>query len=156
GLYEELHQIFDRDTVVSPVHEFLARCVVAGRRHGHGLVLPLVVTTNYDTALERAYDAVEEPYDVVAYLARGPAPGRFARLNSDGDWEVLERKTRALRPEERTVILKIHGSINRIDRANDSFVIAEDQYVDFLSTGVWGEIPLTLVRWMKTCHWLFL
>ena len=31
------------------------------------------------------------------------------------------------------MILKIHGAVNRADRNADSYVITEDDYIDFLS-----------------------
>ena len=40
----------------------------------------LLITTTYDTALERAFDAVHEPYDLVVFVATGEHSGRFVHI----------------------------------------------------------------------------
>ena len=42
-----------------------------------GVPHQLIVTTNYDLGLERAFEEAEEELDVVAYVASGPNQGRF-------------------------------------------------------------------------------
>ena len=41
---------------------------------------PLIVTTNYDTALERAFEEVHEPFDLAVFMAAGEHKGSFLHL----------------------------------------------------------------------------
>ena len=58
---------------------------------------------------------------------------------------------------ERTVVLKLHGAIDRADLKRDSYVITEDNYIDYMVSGDVGEqIPVSLRERMASCHFLFL
>ncbi len=95
----------------------------------------LIVTTNYDAQLERAFRAAKRPYDLVVYPAdRKDLANAVLWWPHDAD----EPKTPA--PNEldidlttTTVIFKMHGSIMPETDAWDSFVITEEDYVEFLS-----------------------
>jgi len=59
--------------------------------------------------------------------------------------------------EERTVILKIHGAVDRADASGDSYVITEDDYIDYLArANVAKLVPAHLMARMRTSHFLFL
>ena len=93
------------------------------------------MTTNYDDLLERALDERGEPYDVVWYEAKhGPMHGRFMHRPPSGDVVPIERpnKYTELDLAERPVILKLHGAVDRLDAKGDSYVITEDNYIDYL------------------------
>ena len=45
----------------------------------------LVITTNYDDALERAFAAAGEELDVVYYAAEAERAGRFVHIRPDGE-----------------------------------------------------------------------
>ena len=57
---------------------------------------------------------------------------------------------------ERSVILKIHGAVDRQDEARDSYVITEDDYIDYLARGTSRDRPAYLMARMRTSHFLFL
>ena len=62
-------------------------------------------------------------------------------------------------PKNRTVIVKIHGAIDRLDNGEDSFVITEDDYIDFLTTGteITDLLPTEVAaRLNGKTHFLFL
>ena len=48
------------------------------------------MTTNYDDALERAFDEAEEPYDLAVYMASGDDKGKFVHVPYDGEPQVVE------------------------------------------------------------------
>ena len=107
---------------------------------------PLILTTNYDDALERAFDDSGEPFDVVSYLAEGEHRGRFVHWAPDAEPVVIERPNeyRALRPGERTVVVKLHGAVDRTtpDAPWDSYVITEDHYIEYLArTDIANLVP---------------
>src|SRR5207249_7940101 len=60
--------------------------------------------------------------------------------------------------ERRTVILKLHGQVDRgPDREWESFVVTEDDYIDYLSrSDVAGAVPVALAAKLRRSHFLFL
>ncbi len=64
----------------------------------------------------------------------------------------------ALVPEERTVILKVHGRIDRQpEREWESFVVSEDDHIDYLAqSDIATLIPVTLAARLRRSHFLFL
>jgi SIR2-like domain len=157
-LYDKLHELFDADYPPSPVHELLAglpkRLGLAGRRR-----YQLIMTTNYDDALERAFRAAGEDFDLVWYIAEAEHRGKFLHLPPDGEPRLISRPNEydGLSLEERTVILKIHGAIDRRRPERDSYVITEDHYIDYLTrTDVSTLVPVTLGAVLRHSHFLFL
>jgi len=158
-LYDELHEIFDVDYAPSPLHEFLARLPGVLRDKGVLTRHQLILTTNYDDMLERAFAAAGEPFDLVSYLADGEDRGRFLHRPPGEAARVIERPNEydALSLEERTVIVKIHGAIDRAEPDNDSYVITEDDYIDYLTrSDISGLLPVMLQAQLKRSHFLFL
>ena len=103
-LYFELRKLFDANYPVTPVHGFFAG--LPGRLRERGTPkYQVILTTNYDDALERAFDAVSEPYDVVWYIADGRAAGKVLasasrRHRADGDrTSQLLRRARSRRAD---------------------------------------------------------
>ena len=119
----------------------------------------LLVTTNYDDALERAFQAEGEPYDVVAYINDiEEYRGLFRHIPFDGEPSVILKPNEytSLPLGQRTIIAKIHGAVDRLNRA-DSFVITEDHYVDYITHADIDRLfPVMLAQKIKRSHFLFL
>ena len=74
-LYEKLREVFDADYPPSSLHRLLARLPALLRESGAEEQL-LVLTTNYDDLVERAFEDAGERFDVVSYEAKpGPSAG---------------------------------------------------------------------------------
>jgi hypothetical protein len=161
-LYDKLHEIFDADFAPSPLHVFLARLPGVLREKGYGERYQLIVTTNYDDALERAFARFGEPFDLVWYVAEGEHRGKFMHRPPDGEAELVERTNERidLAPEKRTVILKVHGAVTRATPTSDddSYVITEDNYIDYLtrSTDPAMLVPIGITDTMRESQFLFL
>ena len=158
-LYEELHDIFDRDLPATPLHHFLAE--VPSRLREKGLLgdPPLFVTTNYDDMLEQALADRGEPFDLVVYMADGEHHGHFFHQPPGGALTPIEapREYLAVNPEERTVVLKLHGFVNRDDPNHDSYVITEDHYIEYLTHADLDQLlPACVLTRLLNCHLLFL
>ena len=53
--------------------------------------------------------------------------------------------------------MKIHGAVDRADPEQDSYVITEDHYIEYLArTDLRGLIPSTLAAKLPRCGFLFL
>jgi SIR2-like domain len=164
-LYEELHYVFDADYPPTPLHSFLAGLPRFFRARGLPPRYQLVVTTNYDDALECAFKAEDEPYDLVTYIAEGPSRGNFVHAPPGEPPRLIEKANQytelpvdARGNPERTVILKIHGTVDReVPPDWDSFVITEDHYIEYLTrSDISAFMPATLAAKMKRSHFLFL
>jgi hypothetical protein len=158
-LYAELRKLFEIDYPPTAVHSFFARLPALWRAKHPSTPHQLIVTTNYDDLLERAFQAVGEPFDVVSYIAEGEHRGRFLHRTAAGETLLIERPNeyRGLSLEQRPVILKIHGAMDRSTPERDSYVITEDHYIDFLTrTDISNLVPVTLAAKLRKSHFLFL
>jgi hypothetical protein len=159
------------DGAPSPVHRFVAGVPGRMRELGHECY-QLVISTNYDTALERAFDDVHEPYDLAVFVATGEHRGRFIHVPW---WDPDERGARPITVPneyvdlpidedgqlERTVIVKLHGGPADLGpgelRLRDNFVVTEDDYIGYLTPSpVEGLIPLQILNKIRDSHFLFL
>jgi hypothetical protein len=161
-LYSELRGLFNREYEPTELHELLAampQLVRGWRAQGHESRFQLIVTTNYDDALEHAFTGVNEEFDLVTYIAAGRDRGKFVHHRPNGQSEVIKRPNayRALSLATRTVILKIHGAVDREDAARDSYVITEDNYIEYLAQNAISTLmPVSLMAAMEEAHFQFL
>ena len=172
-LYRTLRELLIKaDGEPSSVHRFVARLPGRLRELGRERY-QLVITTNYDTALERAFDAVHEPYDLVVFVATGEHRGRFVHVPW---WDPDSRGARPITMPneyvdlpidedgelERTVIVKLHGGAADLGpeglvALRDNFVITEDDYIGYLTQSpVESLIPLQILNKVRDSHFLFL
>jgi hypothetical protein len=117
------------------------------------------ITTNYDDVLERAFREIGEPFDVLVYITDGDDRGKFVHVPCEGGARLIERPNEYsdVNPETRSVILKIHGAVDRSGSNSDSFVITEDHYIDYLTrTDIASLLPVHVAARLKKSHFLFL
>jgi hypothetical protein len=157
-LYQYLHQTFNEDYPSNHLHRLLAQ--LSGTLRDRGTRCQVIMTTNYDDALERAFRDAGEEYDLVWYEAkRGERCGKFIHRRP-GEVPVaidVPNEYDGFDLSKRTVILKLHGAVDRDDPHGDSYVITEDDYIKYLTQGDFsGQIPITLREAMTECHFLFL
>jgi len=157
-LYAALHTVFAKEFEPTELHHFLAE--IPGRLRETDQGRPqLIVTTNYDDLVERALDARGEPYDVLVYMAEGPHEGRFCHIQPDGALVGIDSPETymAVDPDERTVLLKMHGYVCRSDADSDSYVITEDHYIEYLTRTDLAELlPKPVLARLLNSHLLFL
>ena len=150
-LRERLHSIFNRDFEPTGIHTYLAELARNAPL--------LIVTTNYDDLTERAFKRLGLPFDTVVHPTD----------RKDVEASILWWKHNASEPEivppnqlfielkSTNVIYKMHGTVDRLTSKWDSYVITEDDYIDFLSrmTGQ-TAVPAQFMRHFRTRHFLFL
>jgi DNA-binding SARP family transcriptional activator len=157
-LYDELHALVGA-VAATHVHRFLASLPPLLRERG--LPHQLAITTGYDLALEEALLDAGEQFDVVSYLAAGRHRGRFCHVSPDGavrPIDVPNTYATELSLEHRTVVLKLHGGVDpRATREWESFVVTEDDYIDYLAdSDVAAAVPVALAAKLRRSHVLFL
>lgn len=158
-LYDQLHRLLDAEAVPTPVHRLFAALPPLLRERG--VPHQLLVTTSFDLALEQALFERGEEFDVVFYIAAGRDRGRFCHIAPDGAAQVItipNTYTDQLSLERRTIILKLHGRVDRSDdRELESFVVTEDDYIDYLAqSDVSGALPVGVTAKLRRSHFLFL
>lgn len=148
-LRERLHEVFDHDFAPCDIHTYLAEVSAP----------LLIVTTNYDDLTERAFIKAGRPFDMVVH----PTDRKEVEASVLW-WRHGEADPVAVAPNQlfidlstTSVIYKMHGTVDRIQRKWDSYVITEEDYVDFLSrmTGQ-GAVPALFMRHFRTRPFLFL
>lgn len=158
-LYEELHRIFDVDYPPTGLHRFLATLPNRLSAKGYGRRHQLIVSTNYDDLLERAFRDAGEVFDLIVYMCEGEHRGRFMHFppNEAPRVIVVPNEYRDISLDRRSVILKIHGAVDRSNADGDSYVITEDHYIDYLTrTDLSGLVPATLAAKLRRSNFLFL
>ena len=157
-LHDELHLALDRDIEPSPLHGWLAALPPLLRRRG--LPQLLIVSTGFDTSVERAFGAAAEELDVVAYVASGRDRGKFLHIAPDGAAVVIDEPNAyaGLALEQRPALLKIHGHVDRgATRERESFAVSEDDHIDYLvASDAAATVPVQLAARLRRSHLLFL
>jgi len=158
-LYDELRALVTADETPTAAHTFFAALPPLLRERG--APHQLLVTTSYGNALERAFRAAGEEFDVVSYIASGRNRGSFRHLAPDGTSRVIDvpnTYATELSLARRTVILKIRGQVDPSeDATRDSFVVTEDDYIQYLGHGdVASGVPVGLAAALRRSHFLFL
>ena len=148
-----LHQVLSRPHPPGRLHHYLAS--VASLR--------LIVTTNYDTLIERAFVAAGQPFDLVVHPKDSDEGGNsilWRRAGESAPTTILYDELENMQIDFQTarVIYKMHGSVD--DRAQgelDNFIITEDDYIDFLSRMTTGTaVPKSFLRYFRGRSFLFL
>jgi hypothetical protein len=148
ALEEELHEIFDCDYPLTPLHTYLAE-----------IETPLlIVTTNYDDLVERAFAAAKRPLDVVTHTTK-PTLGDnllWRKAGADAPEEFVPNQLE-LDVESTSVLYKMHGAVDRATPDRDQYVITEDDYVDFLARMTRSSaVPAAFAELFEQRHFLFL
>lgn len=151
GLREQLREVFCRPQYKpNKLHTLLASLEIP----------PLIVTTNYDTLIEQAFEAAGKPYHLVVYPA-----DQADKANAVLWWEPGKDEpnteyapnTFPLKLTDTAIIYKMHGTVHRIKDKWDNFVITEEDYVDFLSRmTTQSPIPNKLMAEFRRRRFLFL
>jgi hypothetical protein len=148
-LKERLSEVFDRDFQPSEVHNLLAE-----------IPAPLLIfTTNYDDLTERVFRHAGKPFDLVVHPTDRKDIAASILWWKHGEAEPIAETPNRLFIDlsKTTVIYKMHGTVDRTAKRWDSYVITEDDYVDFLSRMIaQSAIPAIFLRHLQTRHFLFL
>ena len=133
------------------------------------LPYPLIITSNWDTGLERVFSQEQIPYDLVWCVASGAKKGKWMYQRGDDNEKPavinIKGKGPTFRigephgsdPKPRVIILKVFGTIRDATSGrahtgyglkDDFFVITQDQMEFFQSRG-FDKIPEDLTSVLK-------
>jgi len=144
GLDSELHDVFAAAGAPGTLHRFLA-----------DLPHLFVVTTNYDDLMEQALRDKGLSPRVVVYRTSSPLFLYWDRDRTEPE-EVGAQDLR-FDVAEAPVVFKMHGAADRANPERDSYVITEDDYVEFLARlATTAAIPPLFAESFRKSHFLFL
>jgi len=130
----------------------------------------LILTTNYDTLVERIFERRGIPYLVISHVMRGSKyAGRLIVYNAldqplDSttilpprriEEQLAELNTRTPPP---IIVYKMHGTARLLAESGmlDSVVLTENDYIEFLAGDTLQRIPLAVLKTLRTSRLLFL
>ncbi len=157
-LDEELHGIFKCHSSYGKIHTYLAK----------NSTPLLIISTNYDNLMECSLIDAGREFDVVTHLT--PATLKRATDGERADsllWQphggerhfVTDDDLAEIDLTRTFVVYKMHGSVDLQQPERDSYVITEDDYVDFLTrmtSQSASAIPSFVAKHMKQRNLLFL
>lgn len=121
----------------------------------------LIITTNYDPHLEAAHRRAGKRFEVITHITnrRHPRWGWLVKASSDAPshFEVIKPADFDLKLDCASVIYKMHGTFGQgISAMEDTVVVTENDYVDFIVMTEWRRFPPAIGRALQTNHVLFL
>jgi hypothetical protein len=166
---------FGGDYKPGPVHRYLAglpsRLEALGLERHH----PMIVTSKYDVALERAFGERSERYDVAMYVgARAEAPavggtGGFRHKKwNDTVMQPTDPPNRyegfpftgVYGPLKHTVIVRLNGSVGdpQLNYTwSKNYVVTQDHYIDYLAgRAIEDVVPVQILAKLRSASCLFL
>jgi len=148
-LVDKLRNVFDREYGPGKIHRYLASLED----------VKLIVTTNYDCFIERAFREAARQFHLVVNLVHGKHQDRPNFLfYPAGELDPAEIDLRRQQlSDDVPVIFKIHGTIGLPDeRWRDAFVVSEDDYYEMAGREYDDKlVPLAIRPWIKRSWILF-
>lgn len=154
------------------MHRFLARFPARLRDAKAAERYQMIVTANYDSALEQAFEEESEEYDLAVFLATGTDSagsnkGKFLHVPWQDEPRVVDEPARyrdfkidRFDDLQRTLIVKIQGAAEGGEgdyRWDGNYVLTEDQYIDYLATDqIVRLVPNQILNKLTGSHCLFL
>ncbi len=168
-LYTAFKELVAGQSEPTEVHRFLAALPGLMRRSGSEPRHQLIISANYDSGLERAFEDANEPFDYAVYLA---SDGWFVHVPWGEDASEPEARS-ILEPKryvgfpiddegelERPIIVKIHGGADGGEGGvawRNNYVVTEDHYIDYLPTqNIQDHLPIQILDKLTGSRCLFL
>ena len=142
GVTSKIRSVLAGPFEITPLHHMLASIPAQIAKRGNPAQYPLIVTSNHDDLLERAFREAGQPFDLIYYALDGDGQGRFyCRKHGSAEEHALAgrasgRATKRNPPillDERTVILRLNGVLQRVNSNHSSCVITEDDFIDYMA-----------------------
>jgi hypothetical protein len=148
-LRDALHRVFNKDFAYGRLHKYLAT-VAASKPL-------LIVTTNYDDLIERAFLDQGQPFDLVIHTTDPKLGDQVHWQPHVGDPVPILPNKLDINLEATTVIYKMHGTVDRRSDKRDQYVITEDDYIESLGRMTKNKaIPAIFAEPFQTRGFLFL
>jgi SIR2-like domain len=133
--------------VLSDTHRMLAE---TARQH------PMtILTTNYDTLMERALADAGVAFDVLSYRLTQDTLGGLLLVSHGGSASVLQRPGDFEPHPDRTLLIRLHGGALVGGEPQDSYVLTEEDHIDWI-LWIQSRVPPPILRQLANSHLLSL
>lgn len=158
-LHRHLREVFDKDYPPTILHGFIAGLPETLRKLGCSTnTYQVIVTTNYDDLMEKAFH--DQEVDILTFMTLAPDRVRkFVHRLPTGELCPVAKANEYTRIslKDRPAIVKIHGAVDRQDKTNDSYVISESDYLDYLAgPDIANILPQNILTRLTNSSFLFL
>ena len=141
-----LDEAFGQSYEPRAIHRLLAR-----------LPAPLViVTTNYDDLMEKAFAEIGRPLDTIAATGMAHESDEWSMTASDGRQQLLHGSRIGFELAERPVLVKVKGSVGRGDTPSRYIITEEDELDQVSRLGGAALLPQSLQPAISSRSFLFL
>ncbi|MEM6465089.1 MAG: SIR2 family protein, partial [Pseudomonadota bacterium] len=154
---DDLHDALDQDFQVGPTHQALAQLGRALCRPGEDN--PIFLSVNFDDLIERAFAEIGQEIDILSYAVTSGQQCMFRHIKPDGSAVVLDRPNEYtdLGLSERPLLVKLAGTVDRMDLGIEHFVVTEDDHFSFVAgRDIRQLLPPALMTRLLRSHYLFL
>jgi hypothetical protein len=134
------------------------------------LIPRLIITTNYDTLVERVLEERSTPYLAVSHILKGsryagrllcykslktPLDGSNIQTRHQVEDQLIDLNYQGVHP---VLIYKMNGTawLRSGNAMLDSVVLTENDYIDFLAQDILSRIPDTILGLLRASRLLFL
>src|SRR5262249_5220221 len=112
------------------LHWLLGTLTARFRATGQQPDAPIIMTTNFDSTMERGFDSIGQRYNLFTYRLRPPHEGQFVYRTPDGELLAVDRPERFRHELEACpVVVKYHGGSYRGDPLPLTYAVAECDFV---------------------------
>ncbi|MEI6047186.1 MAG: SIR2 family protein, partial [Chloroflexota bacterium] len=140
-VYDQLQSSLEGEGEYKPtsLHRFMAQLPKILAAKVAKPLFPVIITTNYDSLLEQAFDEEGESYDLLSYyynFNNNQLDKYIHRPSGTQTWteiKNLEKFGLELAKQERTLILKLHGTLGRPYPGKPSLIITEDHFINYMA-----------------------
>lgn len=156
ALSQELIELLDKVYPLTPLHHFFAQLPATLLKQGCSCPYSLIITTNYDNALERAFEENNQPFDLVYYVPEGEGRGKVVHCSPNREARLIEQPNQYIdiSLKERSVILKICGTLRSTASHWNGFAVGQDlANCDYISI---RSLPVSLIAELFRHNVLFL
>ncbi len=160
-LERTINSIFRHSYPPNQLHKFLAQL------WGKYQAPKLIVTANFDSTLEVAFQEESQPFDLVSYggSKKGFIYQRFRENKETGRVERVQEEQNIIKELDEEdldfstypIILKLYGPVDWHNTREENFAITEDHFIDYLAlTAIGKQIPASLLDELRNCSIWFL
>jgi Novel STAND NTPase 1/SIR2-like domain len=149
-LRREMRRVIEPAQTPTQIHRYFAR-----------IPAPLLIlTTNFDDLMERAFQETRKPFDVVTYDFDHHEESEGILWRPQGQPEPIRLPPNQLDVDlgHTSVIFKLAGSYNASRDSLDSYAVTEDDYIEMLTRmlGVPAGVPALFLQHIRSRPFIFM
>jgi SIR2-like domain len=159
AIYSRLRSLYEEQNYQpNELHRFFAKLPELLRRKYGQLSCPVMVTTNYDTLLEEAFEETSEPYNLLVYKKdENERYNFYYRHFGETEYQIITGDSLPeLELGKKVVILKLHRGLDQLNPMQESWIVTEDDFINMARSKIAGLLPNNVLTRIRSSHLWFL